>query len=107
MGLKKFTEYSIRVVAFNKHGPGVPQETSPSPPCLMFPVPLLKTSLWKFTTQRALWCGAARTTKAPDILARYLGIKIRYRKGRGRARRQKSNGRPQLFQLIDGKASPI
>uniref|UniRef100_A0A8K9XHA3 Neogenin 1b n=1 Tax=Oncorhynchus mykiss TaxID=8022 RepID=A0A8K9XHA3_ONCMY len=23
MGLKKFTEYSIRVVAFNKHGPGV------------------------------------------------------------------------------------
>jgi hypothetical protein len=23
MGLKKFTEYSIRVVAFNRHGPGV------------------------------------------------------------------------------------
>lgn len=25
-GLKKFTEYSIRVVAYNRHGPGVSTE---------------------------------------------------------------------------------
>ncbi|XP_028813834.1 neogenin isoform X4 [Denticeps clupeoides] len=98
-GLKKFTEYSFRVVALNKHGPGVSTEDvaaqtlsdipSAAPQNLTLEVRNSKSIMMK-------WQPPPPGTQNGEI----TGYKIRYRKG-GRKGEAVEVLSTQHFQLID------
>ncbi|XP_070684464.1 neogenin 1a isoform X2 [Pempheris klunzingeri] len=100
-GLKKNTEYSFRVVANNKHGPGVSTEDvivrtlsdvpSGPPQNLTLEVQNSKSIMLR-------WQPPALNSQNGEI----TGYKIRYRKGSRRSEAAETTGGTQLFKLIDG-----
>ncbi|XP_071390364.1 neogenin 1a isoform X1 [Centroberyx affinis] len=100
-GLKKHTEYSFRVVAYNKHGPGVSTEDiivrtlsdvpSAPPQNLTLEVQNSKSIMVR-------WQPPPPGAQNGEI----TGYKIRYRKGTRKSEAAETTGGTQLFQLIDG-----
>ncbi|NXG16741.1 NEO1 protein, partial [Grallaria varia] len=100
-GLKKFTEYSFRVVAYNKHGPGVSTHDvvvrtlsdvpSAPPQNLTLEVRNSKSILLQ-------WQPPPAGTHSGQI----TGYKIRYRKVSRKSDVTESVGGAQLSQLIEG-----
>ncbi|NXK37326.1 NEO1 protein, partial [Piprites chloris] len=100
-GLKKFTEYSFRVVAYNKHGPGVSTHDvvvrtlsdvpSAPPQNLTLEVRNSKSILLQ-------WQPPPAGTQSGQI----IGYKIRYRKVSRKSDVTESVGGTQLSQLIEG-----
>ncbi|XP_027579432.2 neogenin isoform X8 [Pipra filicauda] len=100
-GLKKFTEYSFRVVAYNKHGPGVSTHDvvvrtlsdvpSAPPQNLTLEVRNSKSILLQ-------WQPPPTGTHSGQI----TGYKIRYRKVSRKSDVTESVGGTQLSQLIEG-----
>ncbi|KAJ3593362.1 hypothetical protein NHX12_005697, partial [Muraenolepis orangiensis] len=100
-GMKKFTEYSFRVVAYNKHGPGVStpdvivrtlSDVPSSPPQNLS----LEVQNSKSIVVR--WQPPPPGTQNGEI----TGYKIRYRKGTRKSEAAETTGGTQLYQLIDG-----
>uniref|UniRef100_UPI0037E9232F neogenin 1a n=1 Tax=Semicossyphus pulcher TaxID=241346 RepID=UPI0037E9232F len=99
-GLKKNTEYSFRVVANNKHGPGVSTEDvvvrtlsdvpSSPPQNLTLEVQNSKSIMLR-------WQPPPLSGQNGEI----TGYKIRYRKGSRRSEAAEITGGTQLFKLID------
>ncbi|XP_042680483.1 neogenin [Centrocercus urophasianus] len=100
-GLKKYTEYSFRVVAYNKHGPGVSTQDvvvrtlsdvpSAAPQNLTLEVRNSKSIMLH-------WQPPPAGTHSGQI----TGYKIRYRKVSRKSDVSESVGGTQLFQLIEG-----
>ncbi|XP_023282475.1 neogenin isoform X10 [Seriola lalandi dorsalis] len=100
-GLKKNTEYSFRVVANNKHGPGVSTEDitvrtlsdvpSGPPQNLTLEVQNSKSIMLR-------WQPPPLNAQNGEI----TGYKIRYRKGSRRSEAAETTGGTQLSKLIDG-----
>uniref|UniRef100_A0A8B9CVW5 Neogenin n=1 Tax=Anser brachyrhynchus TaxID=132585 RepID=A0A8B9CVW5_9AVES len=100
-GLKKYTEYSFRVVAYNKHGPGVSTQDvvvrtlsdvpSAPPQNLTLEVRNSKSIMLH-------WQPPPAGTHSGQI----TGYKIRYRKVSRKSDVTESIGGTQLFQLIEG-----
>ncbi|XP_053933987.1 neogenin isoform X4 [Cuculus canorus] len=100
-GLKKYTEYSFRVVAYNKHGPGVSTQDvvvrtlsdvpSAPPQNLTLEVRNSKSIMLH-------WQPPPAETQSGQI----TGYKIRYRKVSRKSDVTESIGGTQLFQLIEG-----
>ncbi|XP_028921000.1 neogenin isoform X5 [Ornithorhynchus anatinus] len=100
-GLKKYTEYSFRVVAYNKHGPGVSTEDvvvrtlsdvpSAAPQNLTLEVRNSKSIMIQ-------WQPPPPGTHNGQI----TGYKIRYRRISRKSDVTESIGGTQLFQLIEG-----
>uniref|UniRef100_A0A8C7LID0 Neogenin n=1 Tax=Oncorhynchus kisutch TaxID=8019 RepID=A0A8C7LID0_ONCKI len=101
MGLKKFTEYSIRVVAFNKHGSGV--STGDITVTTLSDVPSappqnLTVEVHNSKSIMVRWQPPPPGAQNGEI----TGYKIRYRKGTRKSEAAETTGGTQLFQLIDG-----
>ncbi|XP_052416614.1 neogenin 1a isoform X7 [Carassius gibelio] len=100
-GLKKFTEYSFRVVAYNKHGPGVSTEDIsvrtysdvPSAPPQNMTVDVLNSK-----SIMVRWQPPPADAQNGEI----TGYKIRYRKGTRKSEAAEITSGSQLYQLIDG-----
>ncbi|XP_056089150.1 neogenin 1a isoform X4 [Rhinichthys klamathensis goyatoka] len=100
-GLKKFTEYSFRVVAYNKHGPGVSTEDLsvrtysdvPSAPPQNMTVEVLNSK-----SIMIRWQPPPADAQNGEI----IGYKIRYRKGTRKSEVAEITSGSQLYQLIDG-----
>ncbi|KAG1941379.1 neogenin [Pimephales promelas] len=100
-GLKKFTEYSFRVVAYNKHGPGVSTEDLsvrtysdvPSAPPQNMTVEVLNSK-----SIMIRWQPPPAEAQNGEI----IGYKIRYRKGTRKSEVAEITSGSQLYQLIDG-----
>ncbi|XP_067312783.1 neogenin 1a [Pseudorasbora parva] len=100
-GLKKFTEYSFRVVAYNKHGPGVSTEDIsvrtysdvPSAPPQNMTVEVLNSK-----SIMIRWQPPPADAQNGEI----NGYKIRYRKGTRKSEVAEITSGSQLYQLIDG-----
>ncbi|XP_065589710.1 neogenin isoform X2 [Cyrtonyx montezumae] len=100
-GLKKYTEYSFRVVAYNKHGPGVSTQDvvvrtlsdvpSAAPQNLTLEVRNSKSIMLH-------WQPPPAGTHSGQI----TGYKIRYRRVSRKSDVTESIGGTQLFQLIEG-----
>ncbi|XP_036399492.1 neogenin-like [Megalops cyprinoides] len=100
-GLKKFTEYSFRVVAYNKHGPGVSTEDvgvrtlsdvpSAAPQNLTLEVQDSKSIMVR-------WLPPPPGTHNGEI----IGYKIRYRRSVRKSEVAEITVGPQLFHLVDG-----
>uniref|UniRef100_A0A672JL07 Contactin-3 n=1 Tax=Salarias fasciatus TaxID=181472 RepID=A0A672JL07_SALFA len=101
-GLKKNTEYSFRVVANNKHGPGVSTED--------VTVRTLSDGQSRATIHRYIFTNLLRSFimlrwQPPPLSGQngeITGYKIRYRKGPRRSETAETTGGTQLFKLIDG-----
>ncbi|XP_048887536.1 neogenin 1a isoform X3 [Brienomyrus brachyistius] len=100
-GLKKFSEYSIRVVAYNRHGPGVstedvvvqtPSDVPSAPP------QNLTLEVQNSKSIMVRWQPPPSGTQNGEI----IGYKIRYRKGLRKSEVAETTAGTQLFQLIDG-----
>uniref|UniRef100_A0A3B1IIN8 Neogenin 1a n=1 Tax=Astyanax mexicanus TaxID=7994 RepID=A0A3B1IIN8_ASTMX len=100
-GLKKFTDYSFRVVAYNKHGPGVSTEDVsvrtysdvPGAPPQNMTVEVLNSKSLMIRWQ----------PPPPDAQnGEVTGYKIRYRKGARKSEVSEITAGNQLSQLIDG-----
>ncbi|XP_043099959.1 neogenin 1a isoform X7 [Puntigrus tetrazona] len=100
-GLKKFTEYSFRVVAYNKHGPGVSTEDVsvrtysdvPSAPPQNMTVEVLNSK-----AVMVRWQPPPADAQNGEITS----YKIRYRKGTRKSEAAEITSGSQLYQLIDG-----
>nr|XP_055070582.1 neogenin 1a isoform X2 [Misgurnus anguillicaudatus] len=100
-GLKKFTEYSFRVVAYNKHGPGVSTEDVsvrtysdvPSAPPQNLSVEVLNSK-----SIMVRWNPPATDAQNGEI----IGYKIRYRKSGRKTEAAEITSGSQLSQLIEG-----
>ncbi|XP_034015789.1 neogenin 1a isoform X3 [Thalassophryne amazonica] len=100
-GLKKNTEYSFRVVAYNKHGPGVSTEDvtvrtlsdvpSAPPQNLTLEVQNSKSIVVR-------WQPPPLGAQNGEI----TGYKIRYRKGSRRSEAAETTGGTQISKLIEG-----
>ncbi|KAM6979590.1 neogenin 1a [Aplochiton taeniatus] len=100
-GLKKHTEYSLRVVAYNKHGPGVSTDDvavrtlsdvpSAPPQNLTLEVQNSKSIMVR-------WQPPPTGAQNGEIIS----YKIRYRKGTRKSEAAETTGGTQLYQLIDG-----
>uniref|UniRef100_A0A6Q2WYW7 Neogenin 1b n=1 Tax=Esox lucius TaxID=8010 RepID=A0A6Q2WYW7_ESOLU len=88
MNLRKFTDYSIRVVAFNKHGPGVSTGD---------------VSVTTLSDGKSAGSIMVRWQPPPPGTqnGKITGYKIRYRKGTRKSEAAETTGGTQLFQLID------
>uniref|UniRef100_A0A8C1BBZ6 Neogenin 1a n=1 Tax=Cyprinus carpio carpio TaxID=630221 RepID=A0A8C1BBZ6_CYPCA len=88
-GLKKFTEYSFRVVAYNKHGPGVSTED---------------ISVRTYSDVPSILSIMVRWQPPPADAqnGEITGYKIRYRKGTRKSEAAEITSGSQLYQLIDG-----
>ncbi|XP_035251677.1 neogenin isoform X8 [Anguilla anguilla] len=100
-GLKKFTEYSFRVVAYNKHGPGVSTEdvvvhTFSDVPSA--PPQNLTLEVHNSKSVMVRWQPPPPGTHNGEI----TGYKIRYRKGVRKSEGTETTSGTQLFKLIDG-----
>uniref|UniRef100_A0A8C4NVN6 Neogenin 1b n=1 Tax=Dicentrarchus labrax TaxID=13489 RepID=A0A8C4NVN6_DICLA len=100
-GLKKNTEYSFRVVANNKHGPGVSTEdivvrTLSDVPSA--PPQNLTLEAQNSKSIMLQWQPPPLSGQNGEI----TGYKIRYRKGSRRSEAAETTGGTQLFKLIDG-----
>ncbi|XP_064170044.1 neogenin-like isoform X6 [Anguilla rostrata] len=100
-GLKKFTEYSFRVVAYNKHGPGVSTEdvvvhTFSDVPSA--PPQNLTLEVHNSKSVMVRWQPPPPGTHNGEI----TGYKIRYRKGVRKSEGMETTSGTQLFKLIDG-----
>ncbi|XP_050970521.1 neogenin 1a isoform X3 [Labeo rohita] len=100
-GLKKFTEYNFRVVAYNKHGSGVSTEDIsvrtysdvPSAPPQNMTVEVLNSK-----SIMVRWQPPPADAQNGEI----TGYKIRYRKGTRKSEAAEITSGSQLYQLIDG-----
>ncbi|XP_036442957.1 neogenin 1a isoform X4 [Colossoma macropomum] len=100
-GLKKFTEYSFRVVAYNKHGPGVSTEDVsvrtysdvPGGPPQNLTVEVLNSKSFMVR-----WQPPPPEAQNGEI----TGYKIRYRKGSRKSEVSEITSGNQLSQLIEG-----
>ncbi|XP_053092526.1 neogenin isoform X7 [Pangasianodon hypophthalmus] len=99
-GLKKFTEYSFRVVAYNKHGPGVSTDDLTVHTLSDVPSSAPQNISLEVQNSRSImvrWQPPPPGTQNGEL----TGYKLRYRKAgrKGDAAEIITN---QLFQLIDG-----
>ncbi|XP_076879848.1 neogenin 1a isoform X3 [Brachyhypopomus gauderio] len=100
-GLKKFTEYNFRVVAYNKHGPGVSTEDVavrtysdvPSSPPQNLTVEVLNSKSFMVR-----WQPPPAEAQNGEI----AGYKIRYRKSPRKSEVSEITSGNQLSQLIEG-----
>ncbi|XP_068427578.1 neogenin 1a isoform X3 [Clinocottus analis] len=100
-GLKKNTEYSFRVVANNKHGPGV--STDDITVRTLSDVPSAPPQNLTLEVQNSK--GIMLRWQPPPLNGQngeVTGYKIRYRKGSRRSEAAETTGGTQLFKLIDG-----
>ncbi|KAA8595958.1 hypothetical protein FQN60_011249 [Etheostoma spectabile] len=100
-GLKKNTEYSFRVVANNKHGPGV--STDDVVVRTLSDVPSAPPQNLTLEVQNSK--GIMLRWQPPPLNGQngeITGYKIRYRKGSRRSEAAETTGGTQLYKLIDG-----
>ncbi|XP_064013296.1 neogenin isoform X3 [Pogoniulus pusillus] len=100
-GLKKYTEYSFRVVAYNKHGPGVSTQDVVVRTLSDVPsAPPQNLTLEARNSKSIMlhWQPPPAGTQSGLI----TGYKIRYRKASRKSEVTESIGGTQLFQLIEG-----
>ncbi|XP_061743515.1 neogenin 1a isoform X2 [Nerophis ophidion] len=100
-GLKKNTQYSFRVVANNKHGPGV--STDDITVRTLSDVPSAPPQNFTLEVQNSKsimlrWQPPPSNSQNGEI----TGYKIRYRKGSRRSETAETTGGTQLSKLIDG-----
>ncbi|XP_072408881.1 neogenin-like isoform X6 [Chiloscyllium punctatum] len=99
-GLKKFTEYSFRVVAYNKHGPGVSTEDVVATTYSDVPSAPPQNVTLEVRNSKSIvvhWQPPPPGTHNGVI----TGYNIRYKKG-GRRGETDTTGGSQLSQIIDG-----
>ncbi|GCB66602.1 hypothetical protein scyTo_0013594, partial [Scyliorhinus torazame] len=99
-GLKKFTEYSFRVVAYNKHGPGVSTEEVVATTYSGVPSAPPQNVTLEVRNSKSIvvhWQPPPPGTHNGVI----TGYNIRYKKG-GRRGETDNTGGSQLSQIIDG-----
>ncbi|XP_048376519.2 neogenin 1a isoform X4 [Stegostoma tigrinum] len=99
-GLKKFTEYSFRVVAYNKHGPGVSTEDVVTTTYSDVPSAPPQNVTLEVRNSKSIvvhWQPPPPGTHNGVI----TGYNIRYKKG-GRRGETDTTGGSQLSQIIDG-----
>ncbi|XP_067829535.1 neogenin-like isoform X2 [Heptranchias perlo] len=99
-GLKKFTEYSFRVVAYNKHGPGVSTEEVVATTYSGVPSASPQNVTLEVRNSKSIvvhWQPPPPGTHNGVI----TGYNIRYKKG-GRRGETDTTGGNQLSQIIDG-----
>ncbi|XP_039650844.1 neogenin 1a isoform X5 [Perca fluviatilis] len=100
-GLKKNTEYSFRVVANNKHGPGV--STDDVVVRTLSDVPSAAPQNLTLEVQNSK--GIMLRWQPPPLNGQngeITGYKIRYRKGSRRSEAAETTGGTQLYKLIEG-----
>ncbi|XP_043836237.1 neogenin [Dromiciops gliroides] len=100
-GLKKYTEYSFRVVAYNKHGPGVSTQDVVVRTLSDVPSAAPQNLSLEVRNSKSIvihWQPPPAGTQNGQI----TGYKIRYRKSTRKSDVIESVGGTQLFQLIEG-----
>ncbi|XP_075753677.1 neogenin isoform X3 [Pelodiscus sinensis] len=100
-GLKKYTEYSFRVVAYNKHGPGVSTQDVVAQTLSDVPSAAPQNLSLEVRNSKSImmhWQPPPTGTHNGQI----TGYKIRYRKASRKSDMTESIGGTQLFQLIEG-----
>uniref|UniRef100_A0A8C9SIE4 Neogenin 1 n=1 Tax=Scleropages formosus TaxID=113540 RepID=A0A8C9SIE4_SCLFO len=100
-GLKKFTNYSFRVVAYNKHGPGVSSEDIAVRTLSDVPSAPPQNLTLEVQNSRSImvrWQPPPSDTHNGEL----VGYKIRYRKGARKSDATDTTVSGRLFQLIDG-----
>ncbi|NXI35501.1 NEO1 protein, partial [Galbula dea] len=100
-GLKKYTEYSFRVVAYNKHGPGVSTQDVAVRTLSDVPSAPPQNLTLEVRNSKSImlhWQPPPAGTHSGQI----TGYKIRYRKVSRKSDVTESIGGTQLFQLIEG-----
>ncbi|XP_015134533.2 neogenin isoform X7 [Gallus gallus] len=100
-GLKKYTEYSFRVVAYNKHGPGVSTQDVVVRTLSDVPSAAPQNLTLEARNSKSImlhWQPPPAGTHSGQI----TGYKIRYRKVSRKSDVTESVGGTQLFQLIEG-----
>uniref|UniRef100_A0A674IVX5 Neogenin n=1 Tax=Terrapene triunguis TaxID=2587831 RepID=A0A674IVX5_9SAUR len=100
-GLKKYTEYSFRVVAYNKHGPGVSTQDVVVQTLSDVPSAAPQNLSMEVRNSKSImihWQPPPAGTHNGQI----TGYKIRYRKASRKSEVSESIGGTQLFQLIEG-----